>query len=227
MVDAAAALDFSDLFQAIQPPKPKAPRSTQNADSADQSGRLSIAPSGEPPCLVLQHYATPPQVLFGEVAPRSSTTRTLLVRNESTKVQKLEVRGIEAKDALRVYPPSFEITAQSSREVTITWAPSVVGTLQKRLEMKWNGAEALHVQLRGSCARVRSAPSAPAGKAATARVGKTAATAAHLADPPRAPLSPSSANSVALGKLGQAARDDCDEGMVAREAAGRRPTVVC
>ena len=83
VVNQSDTLDFSDLFQAVQPPKSKRPPAAAAAAAPRTS---AAAPGGEKPCLVLQHYATPPQMLFGEVAARSSVTRALTVRNESNKV---------------------------------------------------------------------------------------------------------------------------------------------
>ena len=213
MAEVIDALDFSDLFLAVQPKKRRAP-ADHESEGAREAPRSSSGASVEVPCLVLQHFASTPQLLFGEVATRSSSTRTLLVRNEAAKVQRLEVRGIEPRDALRVYPMTMELGAHAEREVTVTWAPTVAGTLQKRLEMRWNGADVLHVQLRGACTRARAA-----GSSSTKRpVGKLASFPGVTASSPREPLSPSSANSAALRS-----RTRPDEGGRAPRAFGTRP----
>ena len=63
------------------------------------------------------------------MAARTTATRTLIVRNDAAKVQRLEVRSLETRDALRVYPMTMELAPHAEREVSVTWSPTVAGGL--------------------------------------------------------------------------------------------------
>ena len=174
-----AALDFSELFSSkTKGGGQRVPRSSAKA-STTGPGELSVAEA--PPRVVLQQYASSPLINFGEIAPKKAVVRALAVANESGRTQKVEVKPFESRDAMRVYPMSFEVPAHGQKELTLTWTPGAAGVLSKRLDLKWNQSNAVHAELRGTCSKVQRAPPtmvlAPAVKSL-------------VAEPKRSPLSP-------------------------------------
>ena len=174
------------------------------------------------PVLELRAGAPAPTIQFGEVAPRAPSTRTFLVRNDANKSQRIELKSrLETRDALRVYPVSVELAPSSSKEISITWAPTTVGSaLAKKLELVMNGGTAvLEVRLKGQCTKeAKAAPvSAAPAPAAVVRVKRAAAAGDAIA---RAPLSPNSANRKAAQKAAPTPLNP--DGAAA--AAGGKPT---
>lgn len=182
-MEAADALDFSAMFGGAKPReslnRPRGQRCAAPAVPAETAEDM--------PRLVLQQFAAVPQVLFGDVAARSSATRGLMVRNEASKVQRLEVRGLETRDALVVYPATLEVPPHSEAKLSITWKPTASGVLQKKLELRWNGAGSLHADLRGTCAKPAAKKFAPPP---AVRVPVKEMAASAVAAPKRSPLSP-------------------------------------
>ena len=151
-----AALDFSELFSSkTKGGGQRVPRSSAKA-STTGPGELSVAEA--PPRVVLQQYASSPLINFGEIAPKKAVVRALAVANESGRTQKVEVKPFESRDAMRVYPMSFEVPAHGQKELTLTWTPGAAGVLSKRLDLKWNQSNAVHAELRGTCSKVQRAP---------------------------------------------------------------------
>ena len=170
----AVVLDFSGMFES----KPKGPPPKRKAKPAAEAPPLPAA--GAPPVLTLQQFGSAPKVDFGDAPAGAVTSRTLVVDNDGSLAKRLEVKGIEKRDALRVYPSSFEVAAGARREVTVSWTPAKEGVLSKKLEFSCNGGHVVHAQLVGACKR--------AGRPAMVK------TAAPAAGTERIPLSPNDAN---------------------------------
>ena len=171
----AVVLDFSGMFES----KPKGPPPKRKAKPAAEAPPLPTA-AGAPPVLTLQQFGSAPKVDFGDAPAGAVTSRTLVVDNDGSLAKRLEVKGIEKRDALRVYPSSFEVAAGARREVTVSWTPAKEGVLSKKLEFSCNGGHVVHAQLVGACKR--------AGRPAMVK------TAAPAAGAERIPLSPNDAN---------------------------------
>ena len=147
-------MDFNSLFQTKKPDFAKAkkpPRAPTTSPTKPASGEAA-------PRVVLQQYASTPMLQFGEVTPRTCVKRTLVVANESGRTQRVEVKSLESKDAMRFYPASFEVPAQGQKELTLTWTPGTATVLSKRLELKWNQSNSVYAELRGTCSRARTVP---------------------------------------------------------------------
>ena len=147
-------MDFNNLFQARKPDfakSKKPPRAPTTSPTKPASGEPA-------PRVVLQQYASTPMLQFGEVTPRTCVKRTLVVANESGRTQRVEVKSLESKDAMRFYPASFEVPAQGQKELTLTWTPGTATVLSKRLELKWNQSNSVYAELRGTCSRARTVP---------------------------------------------------------------------
>ena len=147
-------MDFNNLFQARKPDfakSKKPPRAPTTSPTKPASGEPA-------PRVVLQQYASTPMLQFGEVPPRTCVKRTLVVANESGRTQRVEVKSLESKDAMRIYPASMEVPAQGQKELTLTWTPGTATVLSKRLELKWNQSNSVYAELRGTCSRARTAP---------------------------------------------------------------------
>ena len=192
-------MNFNSLFSLAPAPHPmKSPR--KKAASAAAAAATTLA--SDLPVLELKHFAVGPTLSFGEVAPRASATRALVVQNDSSRAQRLEVCGIETKDALRTYPSAFEVAPNSQKEVSITWAPVAdKAKLGKKIKFKWNdGCSSLEVTVKGVCSRTAAKQQQQQQQqtvAATPRVAAVKRMAAADAGVARAPLSPSTHNRVA------------------------------
>ena len=147
-------MDFNELFLSKKPDfakSKKPPRAPTTSPTKPAAGETA-------PRVVLQQYASTPMLQFGEVTPRTCVKRTLVVANESGRTQRVEVKSLESKDAMRFYPASMEVPAQGQKELTLTWTPGTATVLSKRLELKWNQSNSVYAELRGTCSRARTAP---------------------------------------------------------------------
>lgn len=138
-------MDFTAMFQSggtLGPPRGEGQR--RRAVPARQPTVVTAS-------LVLNKFAGVPVLSFGSIAPRTSSSRTLCVINESPRLQLLEVRNIASRDALRVHPSRLEIPAHGQAELTITWMPMTLGNVAKKIELRWNQSAALCVELQGQC----------------------------------------------------------------------------
>ena len=106
----AVVLDFSGMFES----KPKGPPPKRKAKPAAEAPPLPTA-AGAPPVLTLQQFGLAPKVDFGDAPAGAVTSRTLVVDNDGSLAKRLEVKGVEKRDALRVYPSSFEVAAGARR----------------------------------------------------------------------------------------------------------------
>jgi hypothetical protein len=212
-----ALLDFDSLFgvaHANAAPRASRPVHTPVSSAADAAVPAAAVPpaaNNPMPVLELRARAPTPTLHFGDVMPRVSMTRTLLLRNVASRAQRVEVKGMESRDALHIYPMAMKLEPNSARELMVRWAPTSAGVvLSERLELVMNGASSLECRLRGHCARAGGAnpntkPSAQPAAAAmsaklamptpsnvTVRVKTTAAApcAVDAAAPPRTPFSP-------------------------------------
>ena len=111
----AVVLDFSGMFES----KPKGPPPKRKAKPAAEAPPLPTA-AGAPPVLTLQQFGSAPKVDFGDAPAGAVTSRTLVVDNDGSLAKRLEVKGIEKRDALRVYPSSFEVAAGARREAALS-----------------------------------------------------------------------------------------------------------
>ena len=167
----SVVLDFSGMFES----KPKGPPPKRKAKPAAEAPPLPTA-AGAPPVLTLQQFGSAPKVDFGDAPAGAVTSRTLVVDNDGSLAKRLEVKGVEKRDALRVYPSSFEVAAGARREVTVSWTPAKEGVLSKKLEFSCNGGHTVHAELRGVCKKagrpqmVKTVAAAGGGGAADARV---------------------------------------------------------
>ena len=162
---AEPSLDFSLLFTSSKKPSgaTRVPRSTVKAPAAAAS---ELCVGAATPRLVLQQYASTPQIHFGEVAPKACVKRALAVANESGRTQRVEIKALESRDAMRIYPNTgFEVPAHSQKEVTLTWTPGAPGVLNKKLELKWNQSNSVYAELRGTCSRTRATSAAACSRA--------------------------------------------------------------
>ena len=101
-------MDFNELFLSKKPDfakSKKPPRAPTTSPTKPATGEAA-------PRVVLQQYASTPMLQFGEVTPRTCVKRTLVVANESGRTQRVEVKSLESKDAMRFYPASMEVPAQ-------------------------------------------------------------------------------------------------------------------
>ena len=221
-----ALLDFDSLFgvaHASAAARTSRPVYAPVSSAAHAAAPAAVQPAANNPLPVLELRAgaPTPTLHFGDVVPRASLMRTLIVRNDASRAQRVEVKGIESRDALRMYPMAMELEPDSTRELTVSWAPTSAGVvLAKKLELVMNGASSLELCLRGLCARTGGAhphntkPSAPPAAAAmsatlamatpsnvTVRVNKAATGADDATASPRTPLRPNpnrgSANHIA------------------------------
>ena len=83
-----ALLDFNALFghsARSGPPPRSTPRSTPTPQKAEAAGAGATTSL---PVLELKHFATAPSLDFGGVPPRSSSSRALLVRNDTPRAQR-------------------------------------------------------------------------------------------------------------------------------------------
>ncbi|KOO36129.1 abnormal spindle-like microcephaly-associated protein-like protein [Chrysochromulina tobinii] len=179
------AMDFSLMFGAAASDVQQHPlRSPLRSSRPAPGPSIACALEGAHPVLLLKHGAPIPTVDFGDVAPKTTEKRILVLHNDSTRTQRVDLRptSIDKRDALRVYPTSMELEPGGSREMEISWAPITAGAkMSKKFDFMWNGgSSALKVELRGVCAKSTSvaAKVAPAiSTVATKKAGGASAQA--------------------------------------------------
>jgi hypothetical protein len=124
---------------------------------------------------------------FGDVAPKTTEKRILVLHNDSTRTQRVDLRptSIDKRDALRVYPTSMELEPGGSREMEISWAPITAGAkMSKKFDFMWNGgSSALKVELRGVCAKSTSVAAKVAPAISTVATKKAGGASVSSAKP--------------------------------------------
>ena len=187
-------VDFNELFSVQQGAGAPAKRGSRAAKQQP----TTLAPS-DLPMLELKHFAEPLRLQFGDVTMRTTATKNFVIVNETSRAQRIDVRGIETRDALKVYPAStIELDPHSQREVSIAWAPIAAGNkLGKKLRFMWNdGCSAAEVIVKGESCKRGAAASASSADASTAAAPLAASKVKRAVERPaaRAPLNQSSAN---------------------------------
>ena len=182
------AMDFSLMFGAAASDVQQHPlRSPLRSSRPAPGPSIACALDGAHPVLLLKHGAPVPTVDFGDVAPKTTEKRILVLHNDSTRTQRVDLRptSIDKRDALRVYPTSMELEPGGSREMEISWAPITAGAkMSKKLDFMWNGgSSALKVELRGVCAKSASVAAKVAPAISTVATKKAGGASASSAKP--------------------------------------------
>jgi hypothetical protein len=182
------AMDFSLMFGAAASDVQQHPlRSPLRSSRPAPGPSIACALEGAHPVLLLKHGAPIPTVDFGDVAPKTTEKRILVLHNDSTRTQRVDLRptSIDKRDALRVYPTSMELEPGGSREMEISWAPITAGAkMSKKFDFMWNGgSSALKVELRGVCAKSASVAAKVAPAISTVATKKAGGASVSSAKP--------------------------------------------
>ena len=89
--------DFNELFGAGASAKRGMPARASKPTSGTAAAATAVA--ADYPVLELKHFGEPLRLSFGEVTMRTTSTKTFIIVNESSRAQRLDVRGIEARRA--------------------------------------------------------------------------------------------------------------------------------